>query len=289
MSWSFKIARFFGIDVKIHITFILLLIWFLFHYGAESVYLTLIVFTCIVMHEYGHALTARKFGIPTRCITLWPFGGVASLEGMTRSPKEEILTALAGPAVNLFLIVLTYLFFNSYPYWVDYFSNAVFYRISYCADFFFFINISLMLFNLIPSFPMDGGRVLRGILNYKYDLFRATEIAVKVGKFFAVVMFILGAAYDQMLMIIAVFIWFSGSRELEQMIQAKRIERLENGTATLEDMVNLSGGHIFDLLFGNMFGRKREEVKDNVIDFTNAKKEIYEAKYRPVSEESETE
>lgn len=265
MGWSFKIARIKGIDVYVHFTFLLLLFWIMLsrsnHYGVEagliSVGLTIVTFIVVAMHEFGHALMARRFNIATRNIMLWPFGGVASLEGGTSNAKEEILVAIAGPAVNFVLAGLCLGGWNYCiaPMLAGTQSALVYYLLEF-ATWFFWTNVVLLGFNLIPAFPMDGGRVLRGLLNLKYDLLTATEYAVKVGRFAAAVMGFYGLYSDFMLVVIAIFIFFSGTRELEDIRMAERLRRVREGQGTIEDMLSLGMNNFgpFGRILGGMVG-----------------------------------
>jgi len=168
MKWSWKIATVAGIDIYMHTTFLLLIGWIAVSAWLAqrnlpavlgSVLFVLALFACVVLHEYGHALTARKYGIQTRDITLLPIGGVARLERMPEKPIQELWVALAGPAVNVVIAVLLYIWLVA--------TNTLgpITSLSATSGNFFerllVVNISLVLFNLIPAFPMDGGRVVR--------------------------------------------------------------------------------------------------------------------------------
>lgn len=252
MRWSFKLAKLWGIDIYVHYTFVLLLIWIFLSRGAKndwatsliSVFFTLIIFGVVTLHEYGHALTARHFGISTRDITLWPFGGVATLQSLPQTPRQEVLVALAGPAVNFVLALATYLFtdFVFIPHLAANFIPIVQIYGVETLYWFMWSNIVLMAFNLIPAFPMDGGRVLRGFLSKKYDFLTATDKAVSIGRTCAIIMAIYGAGYNHMLIVIAIFIWWSGSQELNQAIMLERMRRVKEGTASLADLFGLGLG-----------------------------------------------
>ncbi|MEQ8702381.1 MAG: site-2 protease family protein [Phaeodactylibacter sp.] len=225
MSWSLKILRLFGINVYIHWTFLILLGWiFLSSLGAGqniqqallSIAFILTLFACVVLHEYGHALTARRFGVSTRRITLLPIGGVASLEKMPEKPREELLVAIAGPAVNLVIAALLFSVMQiadihfpteqlEDPSQIS-LSNAFIPNL-------LAVNIILVLFNLIPAFPMDGGRVLRALLAMKYDRAKATAIAAQIGQFLAIGFVFLGFMYDFWLIFIGLFIFLGASGE----------------------------------------------------------------------------
>src|SRR5687768_9887311 len=181
MKWSWKIARVAGIDLRVHATFVLLVAWLaVIEYrsngtaGAalEGVLFTLAIFGSVVLHEFGHALTARRYGVATRDITLLPIGGVARLERMPHEPKQELLIALAGPAVTAALAIIFYLMLRLFGM-----SSAMTEGLAGNQGTFlgrlFWVNVSLLVFNLLPAFPMDGGRVLRAALALRTDYVRA--------------------------------------------------------------------------------------------------------------------
>ncbi|MEA3327472.1 MAG: site-2 protease family protein [Chloroflexota bacterium] len=222
MKWSWKIGRIAGIDLKIHLTFFFLLLWAgfstLFSGGAAmdvfvEVLFILALFLCVVLHELGHALTARRFGIATRDITLLPIGGVARLDSMPEKPKNEFLVAAAGPAVNVLISILLFVGLIV--------SGALSQtmNLSVLLDNFWLrlltVNVSLVAFNLIPAFPMDGGRVLRAILASHFDYVKATRIAVNIGRGFAVLMGIAGLFFNPWLILTALFIWSGAGAEGE--------------------------------------------------------------------------
>jgi Zn-dependent protease len=220
MKGTWHIGRIAGIDIKIHLTFVFILIWFgLSAYlsggsivaALTNVLFILALFLCVVLHEFGHALTARLFGIKTRDITLLPIGGVARLESMPEDPKEELLVAVAGPAVNvvisvgLFTGLLLSGFFSQVADITALLSNFWLQLL--------IANITLVFFNLIPAFPMDGGRVLRSILALWMEHTRATRIAANIGRGLAVLMGIAGIFINPWLILTAVFVWFGAGAE----------------------------------------------------------------------------
>jgi Zn-dependent protease/CBS domain-containing protein len=217
MKWSLWIGKYFGIDVYLHVTFLLLLGFFGLVDRAVMpgfFVLVLALFGCVLLHEFGHALTARRFGIPTRDITLLPIGGVARLEKMPDSPWEEFLVAIAGPAVNVviaaLLLPVVLLDGGIGP---DFFTTPGITGSSF-SEALLKVNLSLIAFNLLPAFPMDGGRVLRALLAMKMDHAKATNIAARVGQGMAVVFGIVAFHYMQpVLGLIAFFVWSGAARE----------------------------------------------------------------------------
>ncbi|HTU89554.1 MAG TPA: site-2 protease family protein [Gemmataceae bacterium] len=225
MLRSFQIAKLFGIPLYLHTTFFLLPLWLLLANGgaepAQLLFLLLVligVFACVVLHELGHALMARFFGIGTESITLYPIGGVARLQRMSDKPFEEICIALAGPAVNLVLVgLLTPLVFalvllSGAPFHPDSILSV---GLSGLVFELWAANLMLLLFNLLPCFPMDGGRVLRALLSCWKGQLRATEIAVRVGLAAAFFIACLSVPLQSpMPIVLAVFVLFAGQMEL---------------------------------------------------------------------------
>lgn len=218
--WAFYLGRFLGIDVHVHATFLLIVAWVAwmsFNAGgtmaavAQGILFLLATFGFVLMHEYGHALAARGYGIGTRDITLYPIGGVASLLDMPRNPKHQLVVALAGPAVNLVAAALLFVVLSAADVAVGPAALATGAG-SFMAKL-FWINVGLFLFNMLPAFPMDGGRVLRAILAMRTTTLRATEIAVSVGRTLAVGLMILGLFTTPTLTLIGLFIWFAAGRE----------------------------------------------------------------------------
>ena len=229
MRWSWRIGRLAGIDVYVHATFPLLLAWIaLSAYQRQqstaaviaAIAFILAIFGIVVLHELGHALTARRFGIATRDITLLPIGGVARLERMPREPRQELLVALAGPAVNVVLAAMLYVILlatrgvgapaaDALSLGGAATGGSVLARLVA-------VNIWLALFNLIPAFPMDGGRVLRALLAMRTRNYpRATETAARVGRFFALLFGLIGlfVTGNPFLVFIALFVWLGAAAE----------------------------------------------------------------------------
>lgn len=230
MRWSFRLMTVAGIGLYIHVTFFILLIWIGASYylprhsWTEAFYglaFVIALFAIIVLHELGHALTARRFGIRTRDITLLPIGGVARLERMPEDPRQELAVALAGPAVNvvlafLFFIILVLMRQPLLPFDLGNFSIV-------SPDFvrrLLYVNVILAVFNLLPAFPMDGGRVLRAFLAMKMDYIRATHMAANVGQVMAFIFGFIGLFSNPFLVFIALFVWMGAAAE-SSMVQMK--------------------------------------------------------------------
>jgi stage IV sporulation protein FB len=221
MSWSFPIARILGSEIRIHVTFLLFLLWIgIAHYqqgGAQAAFqgvaFILALFLCVVAHEFGHALAARRYGIRTPDITLLPIGGLARLERMPDRPGQEIVVALAGPAVNIIIAVVLVAIMNAR------FDMEALTRLDNPALDFMVrltsVNVFLALFNLIPAFPMDGGRVLRALLATRLPRTNATNIAARVGQALAFVFGFLGLMGNPLLIFIAIFVYLAASAEAQ--------------------------------------------------------------------------
>lgn len=226
MKGSLNLGKLAGIRVRVHWTFLLLILWIVFleisrgnDLGAIlwSVFFICVLFGCVVLHELGHALTAGKFNIGTRQITLLPIGGVASLEAMPEDPREEFLVAVAGPVVNVIIALLLYLivpmenYLNQDPEVLEQTMSSI-----NGTNFLFYLfsaNVMLVLFNLIPAFPMDGGRVFRALLSMRYGRVTATQMAARLGQSVAFFFFLIGLVYNPILILIAIFVYFGAQGE----------------------------------------------------------------------------
>ncbi len=219
MIWSWKVGRLFGIPVYLHSTFLLLMGFVLlaqWRTGGNlvaaigGVLFILAIFATVVLHELGHALTARRFGIRTKDITLFPIGGIARLERIPDVPRQELWVALAGPAVNLAIAAIVFslsLLSGTHP------TVALPGAAAGTIDRFIGINVWLAVFNLIPAFPMDGGRVLRALLAERMNYVRATQIAASLGQGVALIFGLIGLFYNPFLVFIALLVWMGASGE----------------------------------------------------------------------------
>ncbi|MDR3691756.1 MAG: site-2 protease family protein [Fimbriimonas sp.] len=218
--WTIRVATVFGIPIRIHATFLLFLAWVsVINSSANGIAWTLFivaVFVCVLLHELGHALVARRFGVHTKDITLYPIGGVAVLEGRPK-PKQELWIALAGPMVNVVLSVVLVGFLFVFEGGFSHLMGGA-QKIT-LLDFLLVANVTLALFNLIPAFPMDGGRVLRAALAMAMPEARATQIAGGIGQGLAFVIGLIGVLQQSIvLMLIAFFIFLGASQEISSTV-----------------------------------------------------------------------
>ena len=220
MKWSLKLGKLLGIDVYLHFTFLLLLAFLGFYYwrathnvdaALRGVAFIVALFGCVVLHELGHALMARRYGIKTRDITLLPIGGIARLEKMPEKPRQELWVALAGPAVNVVIAGVLFVGLAATGGFtpveeLGVTGGSFWQRL-------LMLNLFLVAFNLLPAFPMDGGRVLRALLAMRLGRRRATAIAANVGQGMAILFGIFGFFYNPFLIFIAIFVYLGAQAE----------------------------------------------------------------------------
>lgn len=220
MKWAWRLGSVAGIALYVHATFFILIAWVaLAHWtqgrdllaAAEAVVFILALFGCVVLHELGHALTARKYGIRTRDITLLPIGGMARLERMPEEPLQELRVAVAGPAVNVVIAAALFLWLQA----TGGFEPVS--RITLTQGPFLqrlmIVNIILVVFNLLPAFPMDGGRIVRALLATRLEYTRATQIAAVLGQGMALLFGFIGFFTNPFLLFIALFVWIGAAQE----------------------------------------------------------------------------
>jgi Zn-dependent protease len=209
-----------GIAISVHATFVLLVAWFAVAFWVEvgnparvasGVALLLLLFGCVLLHELGHALTAKRFGIATRDITLLPIGGIARLERIPDDPKQSLWITLAGPAVNIAIAAALFVALRVTGAWqpitiVSLTQGPFFERLM-------LVNISLVIFNMLPAFPMDGGRALRALLATRLDDRKATRIAARLGQGMAALFALVGWLANPLLILIALFVWTGAVQE----------------------------------------------------------------------------
>jgi len=215
---SFKIAQVAGISINVHVTFLLLLIVF-----GRFFFFVLAVFFFVTLHELAHSLVAKKFGINVKEITLLPIGGIASMAKMPEKPYQEFFISIAGPLTNIAVVVIFYfplrtlfgsdVFFGALgSFFTGYMPADFKYGFVICQI--YWVNLILAIFNLLPAFPMDGGRILRSLLAQRLGFRKATKIAVNFGHIFAILFGYIGLMHGRIiLLIIAVFIYMAASSE----------------------------------------------------------------------------
>lgn len=211
MNGSLRLGAPFGIGLYIHWSFALLILLFLPSAGITGVLFVLALFGCVTLHEYGHALAARRFGIPTHSITLYPIGGVARLAAMPRRPSHELLVAVAGPAVNVAIAAVL----APFALFAGNLDAAIPGSPGGFLGQLLVANVFLVVFNMIPAFPMDGGRVLRSLLAFSGNYAWATHVAARVGQGFAILFALAGVFLFQnpLLVVIAFFIFMAAGAE----------------------------------------------------------------------------
>ena len=227
MQWSFRVGRIGGTDVKIHITFLLLVAWYAWSAYGEgggraaliSVVFLLGLFGCVLLHEFGHILMARRFGVRTPDVLLLPIGGLARLERMPEEPRQELLIAIAGPAVTLGIALGLFGLLRLFGAPLE--SDQLAPGQPGLLQKIMWVNVALLLFNLLPVFPMDGGRVLRALLAMRLGLLRATRIAARVGQAGALLLGLWGLGFfarwglppSVVLVLIAIFVYLAAGGE----------------------------------------------------------------------------
>ena len=238
MGWSFPILTVRGTVIRIHFTFFLFLAWIGAIYYAQAgwpgavqgvAFITLL-FLCVLLHEFGHVFAARRYGVQTPEITLLPIGGVAHLERIPEQPSQELVIALAGPAVNVAIALLLFLALGALvPSEGMEVQNA---NVNLLARL-LWANIFITVFNLIPAFPMDGGRVLRAVLAHRLGYARGTQIAATVGQVLAFGFGLLGLFGNPLLLFIAVFVYLGAAAEAH----AVQMRQVSNGMIAADAMI----------------------------------------------------
>lgn len=248
MKWSFRLFTLAGTEVRVHATFLLLLLFVAgdgllrgqgISMALESILFITVMFACVVLHEFGHVLAARGYGIRTPDITLLPIGGVARLERMPRKPSEELVVAISGPLVNVIIAAAIYLGFGIsavlHPGYDFLKSGGFFEKLMVW-------NIFMVAFNLIPAFPMDGGRVLRAVFAMFMDYGAATRRAASIGQGLAMlvaVYMLLSATLHPMLLLICFFIFMAAGQEAASVAQQEVTRNLRVRDAMLTEFHSL--------------------------------------------------
>lgn len=250
MAGSFSLGKIAGIKVYIHWTFSLLILYIIYtHYKAGenpeqilwAIFFIMSIFLTVFLHELGHALAAKNFNIQTKDITLLPIGGIARIERIPEKPGEELIVAFAGPLVNL-LIAFCCWFFITIPA-MDELTKALSGPVG-PHNFllvFFIVNVWLAVFNLVPAFPMDGGRVLRALLSFITERYKATTIAARIGQILAFGFILLGFSNNPFLILIGLFILFGAQAEMEMVTTNFLLTGKYIGDITMQKYETLDG------------------------------------------------
>lgn len=245
MQWSFRAGKILGIEFRIHITFPLLLLFIYLseaarggaEQGLRAVLFVSAIFASVLIHEIGHALIARCYGREAKSITLLPIGGIATMEEMPEKPIQEITMSLVGPFINLAIAVILYIFIGGW-------SGIGTPRLSPGSIYQFItelikVNIILAVFNLITAFPMDGGRVLRGILASRMDYIKATSAAVSIGQALAMFFIFFGIFFNWWLALIGFFLYVGAGSEKQQVMLRSVLHRVPASEAMVTDFQQL--------------------------------------------------
>ncbi|WP_337175342.1 site-2 protease family protein [Paludisphaera sp.] len=245
MSWSWKIGRIAGIPIYVHWTFVILIAWLVaagasagggLPAGLRQGGFVLALFGCVVLHELGHALMARRFGVPTADITLLPIGGVARLQRLPEKPGQELMVALAGPAVNVVIVAVLWLVGVRFPAGDE---SAEVLHAGFWSKI-LLVNVFLAAFNMLPAFPMDGGRVLRALLAMKLPYAKATRAAATVGQMMAIAFGLFGLSSGApLLLFIALFVWIGAEAEALQVAERAALKGVLVRDAMLTDFQSL--------------------------------------------------
>ena len=260
MNWSFRVADVAGIPIRIHITFFLILLLGAYQWGSMTgtlngalfgLVLMILLFVCVTLHELGHSLVARVFGIPVREIVLLPLGGVAQITKNPEKPLHELLIAIAGPLVNVVIALVLVvplglsigpMLLTGHGLLPEELGNTTL-SLNTALVWLFAANVSLALFNLIPAFPLDGGRVLRAVLAMFMGFPKATRVAVATGQLIAILVGLYGVLNGQFLLtLVAVFIFFGAGQETAVAEAKTVLDTLRVGDAYNKHALTLAVG-----------------------------------------------
>ncbi|RXJ49446.1 site-2 protease family protein [Gelidibacter gilvus] len=264
MSANLKLGKYYGTEIQLHWTFFLLTVWIVLSEvlsGASvdrvlfNLQFVLAVMICVLLHEMGHLLAARKFGIKTTKMVLLPVGGISTVDKTTESPKEELLITLAGPLVNIIIAGILFFAIPVSDYigynFLEYFTLLNEFSFKNFLFFLFIVNITLAVFNLIPAFPLDGGRILRAVLDFKFSRVTATRIATTISHVIAIFLLLTGLLFNPILLFLSLFLLigsFSENQVVHQIDLLKgylvRDAMLKNITVfdpkeTMEDVIRV--------------------------------------------------
>lgn len=259
-----------SIPIRIHWSFILIIAYVVYMQLKEgsdwiealwAVLFVLSLFACVTLHELGHAMAALRYGVHTRSITLYPIGGVAMLEHIPEKPLHELVVAAAGPLVNVVIALLigTYLWFSPIEYRLEDLATAI--DANNFLLHFAGVNVILVLFNILPAFPMDGGRIFRAFLAMNMDRVKATRIAMYVGQGMAVLFAIWGLQANPFLILIAVFIFLGAAQEYKMVRNTSYIHHHTVADAMMKSFTTVqTDSKLFDLMLLILNGQEKDFI-----------------------------
>lgn len=252
MKSNLYLGKYYGTEVQIHWTFFLLMAWIILSEvlsggSMDSVLFNfqfiIAVMLCVLLHEVGHALAAKRFGIRTKKMVLLPVGGISTVDKTAETSKAEFLITIAGPLVNVGIAIILYFTIPVSDYISynlgEYFSALNDFTLKTFLFFLFIMNVALVLFNLIPAFPLDGGRILRSILDLELDRVRATSVTATIGHIIAVILLLIGLLFNPILIFMSLFLFIGGYMENKMVHQLGLLKGHKIRDAMLEDITFL--------------------------------------------------
>ncbi len=281
MKTNLYLGKYFGTEVQIHWTFFLLIAWIIFSEVFSGGSLDRVLFNsqfiiavmiCVCLHEIGHALAAKRFGIKTKKMVLLPIGGISTTNITTESPKEEFLITIAGPLVNVLIAVILYFTipvsdFISYDLG-EYFTALSDFSVRTFLFFLFIVNVALVIFNMIPAFPLDGGHVFRAVLDLQLDRVRATHVAVITGNIIALILLLIGLLFNPILVFLALFLFIGNYSENNLVHQLALLKGYKVSDALLEDITTFEPNDTMEAIVKVILTGSETNfivVKDNAI------------------------
>lgn len=249
MKSNLYLGKYFGTKIEIHWTFYLLTVWIILSEYLNGGSIDRILFNfqfivavmiCVLLHELGHAWAAKKFGIKTTKMVLLPIGGISSINKTIESPKAEFLITIAGPLVNVIIAIVLFFTipvndFVSYNLG-EYFSALNDFSVRTFLFFLFIVNVALVIFNMIPAFPLDGGRILRATLDLSLDRVRATSVTATIGHIIALIFFLAGLLFNPLLVFLSLFLFIGGYSENKMVSQLGLVKGHKVRDAMLENI-----------------------------------------------------
>ena len=249
MDGNLNLGKYYGTKIEIHWTFFLIIAWIILTEVVSggsidrilfNLQFILAVILCVFLHEMGHAMAAKHFGIKTKKIVLLPIGGISTNDITTNSPKEEFLITAAGPIVNIIIAIILFFAVPVHDYISlnlgQYFTALSDFSFRTFFFFLFIVNVALVIFNMIPAFPLDGGRILRALLDLKFDRVRATKIAATIGNIIAMILLLIGFLFNPILIFMSLFLFIGSFSENRIVHELSLLKGHKVRDAMLEDI-----------------------------------------------------